>query len=165
MLVIYTGNGKGKTSASVGQAIRAIGNDLKVYFAQFMKSDQEAGEQQLLKTLLKDRMYIGGAGFFLKEEDRPVHREAALKVIDFFNAKVQDADMFILDESLYALNANLITTEELVEIIEKCQDKHLVLSGRNLPDWLKDKADIVSEIMEIKHVYQKNIGATKGIEY
>ncbi len=165
MIVIYTGNGKGKTSACVGQAIRALGNDLNVYFAQFMKSDQEAGEQKLLKTLLNDKFFIGGAGFFLNESERPKHRQAALNVIDFFNKTEQNADIYILDECLYALDAKLISQAELLEIIEKCKNKHLILSGRNMPKWLEEIAHTVSEIMEVKHSYQQGISATKGIEF
>ena len=165
MIIVYTGNGKGKTSASVGQAIRAYGQDMKVYFAQFMKSDQATGEQVFLKSLLKDNFYIGGIGFFTKEEQRPKHRSAVEKVLAWINTHVGNADMLILDESLYALKSGILTKEELTHIIEQCADKHLVLSGRGLPEWLTEKADIVSEINEIKHACHKGTPATKGIEF
>lgn len=165
MIIIYTGNGKGKTSASVGQAIRAHGQNMTVCFAQFMKSDQKTGEQEFLKTLLKDNFYIGGIGFFKKEEERPRHRAAAEKVLAWVNEHANKADMIILDESLYALKANLITQEELENIMNLCKEKHLVLSGRGLTEWLTEKADIVSEINEVKHACHKGTPATKGIEF
>lgn len=165
MIIIYTGNGKGKTSASVGQAIRAHGQNMNVCFAQFMKSDQNTGEQQFLATLLKENFYIGGIGFFRKEDERPDHRAAAQDVLEWAKKHIETADMLILDESLYALKANLITQEELENIMDLCKNKHLVLSGRGLTDWLTEKADIVSEINEIKHACQQGVPATKGIEF
>jgi len=165
MIIIYTGNGKGKTSASVGQAIRAHGQNMDVCFAQFMKSDQKTGEQNFLKSLLKDNFYIGGIGFFTKEEQRKNHRTAAEKVLTWIDEHIKDADMLILDESLYALEAKLITQKELEHIMGLCKDKHLVLSGRGLTPWLIEKADIVSEINEIKHACHKGTPAAKGIEF
>ena len=165
MIIVYTGNGKGKTSASVGQAIRAYGQNMNVCFVQFMKSDQGAGEQNFLKTLLKDNFFIGGIGFFRKEEERPKHRAAAEKVLAWIHNHIENTDMLILDESLYAFKADLITQTELENIIDLCKDKHLVLSGRGLPEWLIEKADIVSEINEIKHACHTGTAATKGIEF
>ncbi len=165
MLLIYTGNGKGKTSSCVGQCIRAIGQGLEVFFVQLMKSNTGAGEQKFLQSILSEKMYIGGLGFFLKEEDREKHREAVLTSLKYIHENIDKAEMFIIDECLYALKSGLITKEEVLEIIEKCKDKHLVLSGRNLPDWLEEKADIVSEIQEIKHCCKKGVPATKGIEF
>ena len=165
MIIIYTGNGKGKTSASVGQAIRAHGQSMNVCFAQFMKSDQGTGEQQFLKSLLKENFFIGGTGFFIKEEDRPKHRAAIEKTLVWIDEHLENADMLVLDECLYALKAGILTQEEVEGIMERCKDKHLVLSGRGLTDWLTEKADIVSEINEVKHPCKNGTPATKGIEF
>lgn len=170
MLIIYTGNGKGKTSASVGQAIRAHGQNMRVCFGQFMKSDQQTGEQVFLASLLKDNFYIGGIGFFLNEEDRPKHRIAVENTLSWVYTKVdadQKIEMIVLDETLYALKSELITQIELETLIQICQEKniHLVLSGRGAPDWLIEKADIVSEILDTKHACKVGVPASKGIEF
>lgn len=170
MLIIYTGNGKGKTSASVGQCIRAYGQNMQVCFGQFMKSNKETGEQLFLASLLKERFYIGGIGFFLKEEDRPLHEEAAKKTLAWAHEKIMGSeklDMLVLDEALYALGSKLLTQEEIENLIKVCQEKdvHLVLSGRGAPDWLIEKADTVSSIEVVKHACEKGIAAARGIEF
>ncbi len=167
MIIIYTGNGKGKTSACVGQAIRAHGNSLRVCFGQFMKSDQQTGEQKFLQNILGEDFFIGGKGFFTKEEQRPEHRTAAENVLTWARSKSDVAHMLILDECLYALKSQLVTQEEVTELIHLCNSKgvHLVLSGRGLPAWLTEIADIVSEIADIKHACKRGVPATLGIEF
>lgn len=167
MIIIYTGNGKGKTSATVGQALRAYGNDLPLCFVQFMKSNVQAGEQIALQALLKDNFYIGGCGFFRNEADREKHRQAVLNCLAWLETKKEQAAMLFCDEILYAYHAKLISQEEIENLITYCNNnqKHLVLSGRYAPDWLIEQADIVSEIQEIKHACTKGVKAQKGIEF
>lgn len=167
MIIVYTGNGKGKTSASVGQTVRALGQGLRVAFAQFMKRPDQAGEQRMLATLLQERYHAGGRGFFRTEEDRPEHREAALAVLGWAQKECASCDMLVLDESLYALGSGLLLEEELRTVIAMARrnDAHLVLSGRGLPDWLRDEADIVTEMREIKHAYADGRKAVKGVEF
>ncbi len=167
MLLIYTGNGKGKTSACVGQALRAMGQNLRVAFAQCMKKDEKAGEQKMLRSLLGESFYVGGKGFFRREEERPIHREAALSTLAWAQARLPELDMLILDESLYALKANLLTQEELTAFVEKAASEHVhvVLSGRGAPSWLIDMAALVTHMEEVKHPWQQGIEATRGIEY
>lgn len=167
MIIVYTGNGKGKTSATVGQALRAYGNDIPLCFVQFMKSDVGAGEQFALKNLLQDNFYIGGCGFFRNEADREKHRQAVLAALVWLDKKKEQAAMLCCDEILYAYHSKLITQDEIEHLINYCNEnqKHLVLSGRYAPDWLIEQADIVSEIMEIKHACNKGIKAQRGIEF
>lgn len=167
MILVYTGNGKGKTSASVGQAVRAMGQGLRVAFAQFMKRPDQAGEQRMLADLLKERYYAGGRGFFRTEESRPDHREAALAVLDWAQKELETSDMLVLDESLYALGSGLLLEEELKALISAARrgNTHLVLSGRGLPDWLRDEADLVTEMREIKHPYADGHKAVRGVEF
>ena len=136
MILIYTGNGKGKTSACVGQAMRAIGQGLRVAFIQFMKKEGVAGEQLVLHQLLGDKFRAGGRGFFRLEEDRPQHREAALNTLHWAFDLLPHVDMLVLDESLYALGAGLLLAEELREMADRARrcNVHLVLSGRGLPE-------------------------------
>lgn len=167
MLLIYTGNGKGKTSATVGQAIRAIGQGFKVAFAQFMKSDVKAGEQIILERELGDNFLIGGCGFYRNEAEKQKHRAAALEVLDWVREKAAGLDMLLLDEALYALGSGLLEKDELVDLIELCRkhNTHLVLSGRGAPEWLVAEADTVSELLPVKHHYDSGIKAQKGIEF
>ncbi|MDR1776949.1 MAG: cob(I)yrinic acid a,c-diamide adenosyltransferase [Desulfovibrio sp.] len=167
MLLVYAGNGKGKTSSCAGQALRALGQGMRVAFGQFIKRDDQAGEQRMLRQLLGPRFYAGGLGFFRHEKDRDKHREAALRTLDWGRNILPESDMLVLDESLYALDAGLLMREELLRLIDSSEHdgRHLVLSGRNAPGWLVRRADIVTEMQEIKHLCRKGIGPTPGIEY
>ncbi|ACU88173.1 cob(I)yrinic acid a,c-diamide adenosyltransferase [Desulfomicrobium baculatum] len=167
MLLIYTGNGKGKTSACVGQAIRALGQGLAVAFGQFMKRGDLAGEQTMLAELLGEDFLASGAGFF-RDNDFDTHREKAAQLLRWADARVeQGVDMLILDETLYALHHGLLLEEEVRGLVQRCQDRgcHLVLSGRGAPAWMVELADIVSDITEVKHVYAKGGKARRGIEF
>lgn len=167
MLLIYTGNGKGKTSACVGQAIRARGQGLAVAFGQFMKRGDQAGEQEMLKGLLGENFLASGAGFY-RDADHETHREKAVELLRWAGERLdRGAEMLILDEALYALNHGLVLEDELRAIMDRCrdQDRHLVLSGRGAPAWLVERADIVSDIAEVKHVYAHGGKARRGIEF
>jgi len=167
MMLIYTGNGKGKTSACVGQAIRAIGQGLRVAFVQFMKQEGVAGEQGVLRQLLDARFHAGGRGFFRLEEDRPQHREAALNTLHWAFEVLPHIDMLVLDELLYALDAGLLLSEEVHGLVDKARHHgvHLVLSGRGLPGWLAEEAECITEMEERKHPWQQGHAATPGIEF
>jgi len=169
LILIYTGEGKGKTSAAVGQAVRALGAGLRVGFGQFLKRDFQAGEQKVLKQLLPPDMFLAsGAGFFLNGRDHERHRARALSLLDWARKKLEGrVDLLVLDEAIYALGKNLITREELVYLLDLARTSrtHLVLTGRNVPEWLSDQADLVSEIRLVKHHFEQNIPAREGIEY
>ncbi len=167
MLLVYTGNGKGKTTACVGQAMRALGQGMRVGFAQCMKRDAEAGEQHILRSLLGEFFYAGGLGFFRQDALTSEHREAALHTLDWAKAHMPQLDLLVLDECLYALRAKLITQEELLQVVESAEEDatHLVLSGRDAPPWLVEKAHLVTEMQEVKHPWQQGIYASKGIEF
>jgi cob(I)alamin adenosyltransferase len=167
MLLIYTGNGKGKTSACVGQAVRALGQRLAVAFGQFMKRGDQAGEQEMLKELLGDDFLASGAGFY-HGKDFDKHRQKAEELLRWAGEQLDHGvDMLILDEAIYALNNGLLLEDELRGIIDRCrdEDRHLVLSGRGAPAWMIDLADIVSDITEVKHVYANGGKARPGIEF
>lgn len=167
MIFVYTGPGKGKTSACLGQVIRALGSGLTVAFAQFMKRDGEAGEQSFLRTCLGQGFLAGGAGFFRNESERPVHRAAAERTLAWARARLPECDVLILDESLYALGKDLLTRDELKTLIEEARtsNTHLILSGRGFPDDLLDDVDLVTEMREIKHPLRQGHGAVKGLDF
>lgn len=165
MIIIYTGDGKGKTSACVGQAMRALGHGMTVVFAQFIKRNCVAGEQAILKKLLGDNFRADGLGFFRNEAERAAHRDAARGLLRW--AAERDCDMLVLDESLYALRAGLLMQEDLEELARRCHKSGeiLVLSGRGLPDWLVSYGDIITVLEPAKHAFDSGVHAAKGIEF
>lgn len=167
MILVYTGPGKGKTSACLGQTVRALGSGLRVAFAQFMKRDGEAGEQAFLRQCLGDDFLAGGAGFFRREEDRPLHRAAAERTLAWARERLPDVDVLILDESLYALGKDLLTLHELQVLLKECRqhETHLVLSGRGFPADMLDEVDMVTEMQEVRHPWQQGQGAVRGIDF
>ena len=167
MLIVYTGNGKGKTTACVGQAVRALGQGLSVAFGQFMKKDGQAGEQKMLAELLGEDFLASGAGFF-RDAEFAKHREKAETLLAWAGERLDDGvEMLILDEALYALNHGLLKDDEVRGHIDRCreQGRHLVLSGRGAPDWVTELADIVSSVTEVKHIYAQGGKARRGIEF
>jgi len=153
---IYTGNGKGKTTAAIGQAVRAAGAGLKTYIAQFMK-DYPYSELESLK-LLKDFIEVEqfcGDEFVYK---RQLPDESEIK-------KASDG-LSIAKEKMLSGNYDIIILDEvIVELIDsKPESVELILTGRYCPDELISKADLVTEMKEIKHYYSKGITSRKGIE-
>lgn len=166
MILVYTGDGKGKTSACAGQALRALGRGLEVAFGQFIKRDGQAGEQIMLRRLLGENFYAGGLGFVFGE-NRVEHREAALRALDWALRRLPHVRMLVLDEALYALGAELVLAEEIRALVDEARrcGTHLVLSGRGLPEWLAEEADLVTEMLERKHPWQEGQKAVLGIEF
>ena len=121
----------------------------------------------MLAQWLGARFLAGGCGFLRRDEDRPAHREAALQVLAWARRQMAEADMLVLDESLYAFGAGILLREEIEELmaLARQQATHLVLSGRNAPDWLVDAADLVTSMTEIKHPWRAGVKAAPGIEY
>jgi cob(I)alamin adenosyltransferase len=168
MIIVYTGEGKGKTSAAVGQCVRALGQGMVVAFGQFMKKPNQAGEQKLLSELLGGRFMASGAGFFRDQSEFETHRSKALDLLAEIERWLDERlDMLVLDEALYALGAELLSREELERILDLTDGKvvHLVLTGRGLPDWLEQRADLVSEIRVLKHPFDQGGTTIPGIEF
>jgi cob(I)alamin adenosyltransferase len=169
LVQVYTGNGKGKSSAAFGLALRAIGRGLKVYIIQFIKGGFDYGELYIVDKLPNLTLKAFGRGRFVTEKppgkvDLKLAEEAlalAEKVV-----KSGEYDIVILDEINVALNLNLIKIEKVAELI-KNKPKHveLVLTGRYAPDEIVEAADLVTEMREVKHPYNKGFQARKGIEY
>lgn len=168
MLMVFTGSGKGKTTAAVGQAIRARGQGQRVVFAQFMKRPDQAGEQNTLRALLPGDFMASGPGFLNRPEDRPGHRAAALELLAWIESKLAPSlGMLILDEALYALNEDLVERPELEKLLDQAEklNTHVLLTGRGLPAWLQERADLVTEMTLIKHPYNQGRSAEAGIEF
>ncbi|HDH44513.1 MAG TPA: cob(I)yrinic acid a,c-diamide adenosyltransferase [Thermococcus sp.] len=164
---IYTGNGKGKTTAALGLALRMLGNEGRVIMIQFLKSANVYGEQRKAQECgIVVESY--GLPKFVHGKPEPEEIEAAKKALERAKevAKSGEWDLVILDEICVALGFKMIELEEVKKLIkEKSPNTELVLTGRYCPEELYELADYVTEMKEIKHPYHKGVVARKGIEY
>jgi cob(I)alamin adenosyltransferase len=169
LVQVYTGNGKGKTSAAFGLALRAVGRGLKVFIIQFIKGGFDYGELYVVNKLPNLTLKAFGRGKFVTEkpastEDVRLAEEAfalAERVV-----KSGKYDIVILDEINVALKLELIETEKVLKLV-KSKPKHveLVLTGRYAPKEIIEAADLVTEMQEVKHPFNNGCQARKGIEY
>lgn len=166
---VYTGEGKGKTTAAFGLALRAIGCGLNVYIIQFIKGGFDYGELHIVNELPRLKLATYGRGQFIEggnptEEDLRLAREAfehSKKVI-----QSNEYDIVVLDEINVAVALKLLEVEEVLALIEdKPENVELVLTGRGAPDAIIEAADLVTEMVLIKHPFNKGMEARKGIEY
>jgi cob(I)alamin adenosyltransferase len=169
LVMVLTGNGKGKTTSALGQAIRAIGHGFKVSMIQFMKG-RKYGEIIAAEQYLPDFKVenYGLDSFVMKDNPAPVDIELAQKGLERARELIMSEgyDMIILDEINVALDFKLISLEETLEIIKNKPPKlNLILTGRNVPPEIIEIADMVSEVKEIKHHYAAGIKDRAGIEY
>lgn len=172
LLVVYTGNGKGKTTAALGMCLRAVGYDWRICLIQFVKGSWKYGELDGLKRLEPNlEMHVIGEGFVgIVDDDKDFseHREAARKGVKLAIEKIESREfpLIILDELNVAVDLGLVTEEELEQILAARNDKqHLVITGRSATNTLIDKADLVTEMTEVKHPYQQGILAQRGIDW
>ncbi len=178
VVVVYTGNGKGKTSASIGLMARALGTDWRVAYIQFIKT-WEVGEHIFIKKILplyagKLTFYKGGKGFYkagdisaeaVSDEE---HKAAALTTYKFALDCVNSGnyELVICDEINNAVNDELLTKEQLATLIDsRAPQTSLCLTGRNFPNDLLHKVDIATEMTKIKHHFDNKFLANKGIDY
>ena len=168
LVQVYTGNGKGKTTAALGLALRAAGNRLKVLIVQFMKGTA-SGELEAAQRLSPFLTIIkaGREGFIFKGEVDPVDLKMAEEGFLLAKKAIEDReyDIVILDEINMAVDFGLIPLPDLLQLVDsKPVTVELVLTGRNAKPELLEKADLVTEMVERKHYYAKGVPARKGIE-
>jgi len=177
VVVVYTGDGKGKTSAGLGLMVRALGTGWKVAFAQFIKI-WDVGEHQFIRDIqpiYKNKLvfYKGGLGFYKAGElstdvTKKEHIDQAIKTYKFAYAAATSGDyqLVICDEINNAVHDDLLTIKDLKKLID---DKHpstsLCLTGRNFPESLIEKVDIATNMAKLKHHYDNKLLANKGIDY
>jgi cob(I)alamin adenosyltransferase len=169
LVQIFTGNGKGKTTAALGTVIRAAGHGLKVFIISFMKGDYAYGEYKALSQFPNIEVSKFGLRSFVDPANiKPEEREQAKAAL----ATARDAimsgeyDLVVMDEVNVALGWNLIETEDVIKLIEdKPPNVELILTGRYTDNRLIEMADLVTEMVKVKHPYDKGIKARKGIEY
>lgn len=166
---IYTGSGKGKTCAAIGLAVRALGQGWRVLIVRFMKSKMQSGEEKILSQIPGCKiLWFGKSGFIQKGKVSQEDKHLAEKGMEIAEKEIQSGNWhcIILDEIFPAVEFELISLERLKHCIEnKSKTTELVLTGRYAPESIYELADLVSEIKEIKHPYQRGIKARKGIEY
>lgn len=169
LVQVYTGNGKGKTSAAFGLALRALGRGLKVCVIQFIKGGFDYGELHIAKKLPGLKLKAFGRGKFVSQtQPDKVDVELAEQALALAEKEVTSGeyDIVILDEVNVALSLNLIKTERVLELVKKKPMRiELVLTGRNAPREIVQAADLVTEMIEIKHPYNRGFQAREGIEY
>ena len=189
MIQVYTGNGKGKTTAAIGLAVRSIGAGHRVYIMQFMKS-LAYSEQSVLQDFAPQlELHTTGKPFFIAEEgmlDAKMRQEWGDDVVIFPKGhppadyvrlleagfrqvaetiRTGSWDLVILDEINVALFFHLISRQSVEAMLDQLPTgTELLCTGRHAPDWLLDRADLITEMREVRHYYTKGIPARKGIE-
>ncbi|MDH3676726.1 MAG: cob(I)yrinic acid a,c-diamide adenosyltransferase [Nitrosopumilus sp.] len=172
LTIVYTGKGKGKTTAALGIALRATGYDKKICMIQFIKGSWHYGEMNSSKRLEPEfEMVAVGKGFVgIIDDKSPIeeHKKIANEAIKISNKKIQSGnyDIIILDEVNYAINLDLVKLEDVLNLIKsKPASLDLVLTGNHAKEEIIELADLVTEMKEIKHPFQQGKKAKKGIDF
>lgn len=165
MIQIYTGDGKGKTTAAIGLSVRAIGWQKKVSFIQFLKNG-ESGEVAILKKIGVHCIQSEAPSMPpWQEEAYEDWKEHTQKQYKLAMQAMADCEMLVLDEIMGAMNKRMISRKDMEHLLKQySEEKELILTGRNAPPWLMDCADLITEMKPIKHYYDRGIEARKGIE-
>jgi cob(I)alamin adenosyltransferase len=168
LVVVYTGDGKGKTTAALGMLFRAWGRGLKVAMLSFIKSEtSNSGEERAARKLEIEMIPLGG-GFTWLSKDLDKDRALAQKCWALCREKVESGayDIIILDEITYPINYGWLDLDEVIEVLRHRPDSlHVVLTGRDAPQALIDFADLVTEMREVKHPFQSGIKAQPGVDF
>ena len=172
LVIVYTGGGKGKTTASLGMALRAVGYNHKICMIQFIKGSWHYGEMDSSKRLEPEfEIIAAGKGFVGIIDDKSPkeeHEKVAKEAIKICKEKIQSGnyDIIILDEVNYAINLGLIDVNDVLDLIKaKPPQLNLVLTGNHATPEIIELADLVTEMKEIKHPFQHGIKAKKGIDF
>jgi cob(I)alamin adenosyltransferase len=167
LVIIYTGRGKGKTTAALGLAVRAAGHDLRVAVVQFVKGKATSGEQRFAErwAAFPIVQFIDQSCFDAPEEDQ---KAAAGRALLYARELLTGGrvDVLVLDEAITAVNKGLLQLSEVEELLEqRPRPVDLVLTGREAPQELIGRADLVTEMREVKHPFQGGRKAREGIDY
>ena len=172
LIIVYTGKGKGKTTAALGMALRAVGHDYRICMIQFIKGSWHYGEMTSSKRLEPEfELTAIGRGFVgIIDDKSPLeeHKKIAQEALRLSKEKIESQiyDIIILDEINYAINLGLVNLQDVLDIIKiKPSNLNLVLTGNYAKQEIIDAADLVTEMKEIKHPFKSGIKAKKGIDY
>jgi cob(I)alamin adenosyltransferase len=169
MIQVYTGDGKGKTTAALGLACRAVGHGFKVFIIQFMKGTMQSGEVETAKRLAPylTIKQMGRGGLVKRESPDPEDIQCAQEAIALAGEIIRggEYDIVILDEINVAVDVGLVNKEEVLKLMDECPSHvELILTGRYAAPEIIEQADLVTEMREIKHYYPKGIQSRVGIE-
>jgi cob(I)alamin adenosyltransferase len=172
---VFWGNGKGKTTAALGTALRASGSGYKIHLVQFMKNGaqdyqlENPGEILALEKFPNFSFKRFGAGSWIIGEPKPHHIKEVSKALDYLKQALnnENYDIIIADEILYAIQLGLLTEDRVIDIIkQKPKNKELILTGSHIPlPQIFQKADLITEVKKHKHPFDSGILARKGIDY
>ncbi len=172
LVIVYTGNGKGKTTAALGMALRAVGHGKRICMIQFIKGSWHYGEMDSSKRLEPElEMTAVGKGFVGIMDDkspREDHERIAREAVRICREKISSDryDLVVLDEINYAVSLGLVGLDEVVELISSRPERlDLVLTGNHARPEIVDLADLVTEMREVKHPYRAGIRAKRGIDF
>ncbi|MER5176483.1 MAG: cob(I)yrinic acid a,c-diamide adenosyltransferase [Candidatus Nitrosocosmicus sp.] len=172
LIIIYYGNGKGKTTAALGVALRAIGYNHNVCMIQFIKGEWDYGELYSSNKLKPNfELIVTGKGFVgIIDDDHHLdeHIQSSKNALKIAREKIRSGkyDIIILDEINYALKLNLITENEVISLLDsKPAELNIIMTGNYLSNKMLELADLVTEMKEVKHPYKKGIKARKGIDF
>ena len=172
LVIVYTGKGKGKTTAALGMALRAVGYDYKVCMIQFIKGSWHYGEMTSSKRLEPEfELTAVGKGFVgIIDDKSPIedHKKIADEALAIAQEKISSEkyNIVILDEINYAVNLGLVKIDDVIKLIQtKPANVNLVLTGNHVKDEIIELADLVTEMREIKHPFKSGIRAKKGIDF
>jgi cob(I)alamin adenosyltransferase len=168
LVIVYTGNGKGKTTAALGMMLRAWGRNLKVVMLSFIKNENSNyGEERAARKLGIEMVPLGG-GFTWLSKDLAHDRDLAQRCWALCKEKIESGlyDIVMLDEITYPLNYGWIEVQDVIDTLRARPDSlHVVLTGRDAPQALIDYADLVTEMRELKHPFQAGIKAQPGVDF
>ena len=168
LVILHTGEGKGKTTAALGLALRAVGRGLKVEMIQFLKSGRRSGEHEVAERLAPEfSLRAMGVGFVIGEwsgEDVAAAREAWAAACGVVMGG--EADMVIMDEITFCIRDDVVPVQEVLALLdERPAAVHVVLTGRDAPPELVERADLVTEMTCVKHPFDCGVKAQQGIEF
>lgn len=167
LLLVLTGNGKGKSSSAFGMVGRALGHGMKVGVCQFIKSRTDTGEEAFYAKDPNVDWHVLGDGFTWDTQDRQQDIETSEKGWKVAKSMLEDEsyDLVVLDELTYLMSYDYLDSDRVLDdIVARPEMQHVVVTGRGAGEQLKELADTVSEIADVKHAYQSGIQAQKGID-
>ena len=168
LLVVYTGDGKGKTTAAMGMVFRALGRGFKVTVVQFIKGKWKTGERAFAETLPQLEFHVMGLGFTWESDDLAKDKEAARAAWDTAKAAILsgERDLVVLDELTYTVHYDFLRLDEILQVLrDRPPHVHVVVTGRSAAQELVDLADLVTEMKLVKHPYQAGLKAQIGVDF
>ncbi|WPD23482.1 MAG: cob(I)yrinic acid a,c-diamide adenosyltransferase [Candidatus Electrothrix scaldis] len=169
LILLFTGHGKGKTTAALGMTLRAAGHGMKTCFIQFIKGSWKYGEMEAMTRFQEEiDFHVMGRGFTWNSDDLEKDKEAAREAWKMAKEAIVSGEYHtvVLDEFTYLLRYGMIEKEEALKVLgSKPADLHICITGRDAVEELIELADLVTEMKPVKHPYQKGITAQKGVEF